>query len=151
MIARTATVLLLCLGFAVQAAAPAAKSEKDRAVDMVKAAAELVGKVGPDKALLEIGRADGPFVEGELYVFAYDLNGVIVAHPRNAKLVGKNMLEVPDVDGKLFRKEIVEVARTKGTGWVDYKYKNAETGKVEEKTTWVRKVGNLVLCCGVYR
>jgi hypothetical protein len=34
---------------------------------------------------------------------------------------------------------------------VDYKYKNAETGKVEEKTTWVRKVGNLVLCCGVYR
>jgi len=150
MIARTLTVFLLCLGFSVQSAAPA-KSEKNRAVDMVKAAAELVGKVGPEKALLEIGRADGPFVEGELYVFAYDMSGVIVAHPRNAKLVGKNMLDVPDVDGKLFRKEIIEVARTKGTGWVDYKYKNAETGKVEEKTTWVRKVGNLVLCCGVYR
>lgn len=140
----------LVLG-ALLVTAQAAPTEKDRAVALVQKAADLVGKSGKDAALAEISRVDGPFVDGELYVFAYDLNGVIVAHPKNAKLIGKNMLEVPDVDGKLFRKEIVEVATKKGTGWVDYKYKNPETSKVEEKTTWIKKVGDIVLCCGVYR
>jgi signal transduction histidine kinase len=75
----------------------------------------------------------------------------MVAHPKNAKLVGKNLLEVPDVDGKLFRKEIVELAKSKGSGWVDYKYKNPETGKIEDKTTYVLKVGDIILCCGIYK
>lgn len=131
--------------------AQAAPTEKERAVKLVQTAADLVAKVGPEVALVELSKADGAYIDGELYVFAYDLKGVIVAHPKNPKLVGKDMLAVPDVDGKLFRKEIVEVATTKGTGWVDYKYKNPETGKVEEKTTWVRKLGNIILCCGVYR
>jgi len=84
-------------------------------------------------------------------VFAYDMEGVMVAHPKNSKLVGKNLLEVPDVDGKLFRKEIVELAKSKGSGWVDYKYKNPQTGKTEAKTTYLKKVGDLILCCGIYK
>jgi signal transduction histidine kinase len=77
--------------------------------------------------------------------------GVIVAHPKNPKLIGKNLLEVPDPDGKFFRKEIQEVAKTKGTGWVDYKYTNPETKKVELKTTYLKKVGDLIICCGIYK
>jgi cytochrome c len=142
-----ATALLLCVLSPVAALA----TPKDQAVKLVKEAASLVQKVGKEKALVELSKADGAYSQGELYVFAYDLHGVIVVHPRNPKLVGKNLLEVPDVDGKLFRKEIVSVATSKGQGWVDYKYKNPETGAVEEKTTWVMKVGDLVLCCGIYR
>lgn len=144
---RRFALVLLAMVVAVQAA----PTEKEKAVQLVQKAADAATKSGEAAALAQVSKADGPFVDGELYVFAYDLNGVIVAHPKNPKLVGKNMLEVPDVDGKMFRKEIVEVAKSKGTGWVDYKYKNPETGKVEEKTTWLRKVGNIVLCCGVYR
>ncbi len=73
------------------------------------------------------------------------------AHPQNPKLVGKNMLEVPDVDGKLFRKDIVEIARKKATGWVDYKYKNPATGKIELKTTYVMGVDDVAICCGIYK
>lgn len=61
------------------------------------------------------------------------------------------LLEVPDTDGKLFRKEIVEVAKNKGSGWVDYKYMNPETKKVEHKTTYILKVEDTIVCCGTYK
>ncbi|MEK7393852.1 MAG: cache domain-containing protein [Fibrobacterota bacterium] len=129
----------------------AAATPKDDATALVNDASKFLKANGKEKALQEINKPDGKWVKGELYVFAYDFQGVIVAHPKNAKLVGKNMLEVPDVDGKLFRKDIVEAAKSKGTGWVDYKYKNPETGKIEEKTTFVLKSGDVILCCGIYR
>ena len=141
---RFLATLLLLAGLA--AAAP-----KDDAVGLVQDAAKFMKSKGREAALQECAKPDGPWVKGELYVFAYDFQGVIVAHPKNPKLVGKNMLEVPDVDGKLFRKDIVEIAKTKGSGWVDYKYKNPENGKIEEKTTYLLKSGDVIFCCGIYR
>ena len=126
-------------------------SEKDLAVTLVDKAAAFAQAQGKEKALAEISTAKGQFDKGEVYVFAYDLQGSIVAHPKNPKLIGKNLLDVPDPDGKFFRKEIQEVAKTKGTGWVDYKYTNPENRKVEPKTTYLKKVGDLIICCGVYK
>ena len=128
----------------------AAASQKD-AKALVEKAAAFVKANGQDAALKEISKAKGQFDKGELYVFAYDMNATMVAHPKNAKLIGKNLMDVPDTDGKLFRKEIVETAKTKGSGWVDYKYLNPETKKVEAKTTYVLKAGDIVLCCGTYK
>lgn len=126
-------------------------SGKDPAVALVDKTAAFVQAQGKDKALAEISTAKGQFDKGEIYVFVYDTQGVIVAHPKNPKLIGKNLLEVPDPDGKFFRKEIQEVAKTKGSGWVDYKYTNPEHKKVEQKTTYLKKMGDLVICCGVYK
>lgn len=144
MLNKIFATLLLVAGMALA-------TPKDEAMGLVQEAAKLLKAEGREKALQECNKPDGKWVKGELYVFAYDFNGVIVAHPKNAKLVGKNMLEVPDVDGKLFRKDIVEAAKTKGSGWVDYKYKNPETGKIEEKTTYLLKAGDVIFCCGIYR
>ncbi len=124
---------------------------KDEAVAMVKEAAGFLKTNGKEAALQECSKPDSKWVKGELYVFAYDFNGVIVAHPKNAKLVGKNMMDVPDVDGQLFRKDIVDTAKSKGSGWVDYKYKNPTSGKIEEKTTYLLKAGDVIFCCGIYR
>lgn len=127
------------------------EATKSAAIALVNKAAAFVKASGVDKAIAEISNPESKFVDGEMYVFAYDLEGVMKAHPKNAKLIGKNLLEVPDVDGKLFRKDIIAAAKGKGSGWVDYKYKNPESGKVEDKTTYVLKEGALVLCCGIYR
>jgi cytochrome c len=43
------------------------------------------------------------------------------------------------------------MAKAKGTGWVDYRYKNPQTGKIESKTTYLQKVGDMILCCGAYK
>jgi cytochrome c len=123
----------------------------DEAKALVDKAAAFMKANGKDKALAEISKSKGQFDKGELYVFAYDLTGTMVAHPKNPKLIGKNLLEVPDNDGKFFRKDILSTAKTKGNGWVDYKYLNPDTKKVESKTTYVLKADDIVVCAGAYK
>ena len=126
-------------------------SGKDEAKTLVTRAAAFVKYQGKGKALAEISKLKGTFDRGEIYVFAYDLQGVMLAHPKNPDLIGRNLIDVPDSDGILFRKEIVEKARVKGKGWVDYAYLNPETKEVEHKTTYLLKVGDIILCCGAYK
>jgi signal transduction histidine kinase len=133
----------------VLAASPA--DEAKIAKTMVEEAVAFFNANGKDKTLTEISNPSGKWVKGELYVFAYDLNGVVIAHPINPKLIGKNLIDVPDAAGKTFRKDIAEVARTKGTGWVDYKYKNPATNKIEDKSTFLMKVSDVIICCGIYK
>ncbi len=132
-------------------AATAQETEKDLAVKMVTSAVSFITTNGIDAGIKALSDSTGQYVKGELYVFAYDTSGTMVVHPKNSKLIGKNLINVPDVDGKLFRKDIIEIALTKNTGWVDYKYKNPESGKIEDKTTYVALAGTLIVCCGVYK
>lgn len=124
--------------------------EKENAMQMVNDAAAAITK---DKAaaLSEIGNPKGKFVKGEIYVFAYDLTGTMAAHPINAKLVGKNLMEVPDAGGKVFRKEIIEGVTAKGSATVDYKYKNPQNGAIEDKVTYCKKAADLAVCAGYYK
>jgi len=126
-------------------------ADREDAKALVKRAAAYVKYQGKERALAEITTPKGMFDKGELYVFAYDLQGVMLAHPKNATLIGQNLMNVPDTEGKLFRKEIVERAKSEGSGWVDYVYLNPETNKQEHKTTYFQKVGDIILCCGVYK
>jgi cytochrome c len=123
----------------------------DAAKALVADAAKFLIENGREAGLKEICNPEGKFVKGSLYVFAYDLNGKILAHPIKPELIGKDLINEPDSKGKLFRKEISELAKTKGEGWVDYTYANPKTGKEEEKTTYVLKSGDIVLCCGIYK
>ncbi len=128
-----------------------ASSEADEAKAMVEKAVAYHQANGKEKALKEFNTPGNQFVKGELYVFAYDLSGTIIAHPINQKLVGMNVLNTPDVDGKVYRKEIIELAKKDGNGWVDYKYKNPKSNKIEQKTTYLKKAGDIVICCGAYK
>jgi cytochrome c len=134
-----------------QITSKAGSDKKAEAKAMVEKAAAFVSEHGKEKGLAEMNRPDGQFVKGELYVFAFDLNGVMVAQPKNPRALGENLIDKPDNKGKLFRKEIIEKAKTEGSGWVDYFYLNPQTGKEEDKTTYLKRVGDLVICCGVYR
>ena len=118
---------------------------------MVEQAVAYVKANGPEKALQEFNKPKSKFVKGELYVFAYDLNAVVVAHPLIPKLIGKNMFNEPDSKGKFFRKEVVELANAKGSGLVDYTYLNPVTKQEESKTTYIQKEGDLIICCGAYK
>jgi cytochrome c len=124
---------------------------KMAAIDLVKEAVAFAKTNGRDKVLAEVNSPKGAFDKGELYVFVYDMDGVVLAHPKNKKIVGKNLLELPDADHKPFRKYIIVTAKEKGSGWVDYKYLNPDSNKVEEKTTYLMASNNMIFCCGVYK
>lgn len=149
------TIFFLCLSLACARQNPptprVAADDMAEAVRLVEKAAAFMKENGKEKAIAEMSNPQGRFVMGELYVFAYDLNGVLMAHPKNPKLIGQSLIDKTDSKGKLFRKEIIEKAKSQGSGWVDYFYLNPVTKKEEDKTTYLRRVEDLVICCGVYK
>src|SRR5271169_524750 len=91
--------------------------DKEKAVALVKKAVAYYKANGMEKALEEFNNPSGQFVDGELYVFGYGLDGTLLANPVAPTLIGQNVMNVPDGDGKMFRKEIIETAIAKGSGW----------------------------------
>ncbi|MYM27870.1 cache type 2 domain-containing protein [Duganella sp. CY15W] len=130
-------------------AAQAAPGEKD-AMALAEKGAQFVRAHGKAEMIARINSRDPEFNQGALYLAMRDLNGITVAHPTTA-LIGKNLLEVPDADGKLFRQEMLALARGPGRGWVDYKFRNPESGKVEAKRTYVLRVEDIALEAGIYK
>ena len=121
-----------------------AKTLMDKAVAYVKAN-------GKEKAFGEFSNPKGQFVDRDLYIFAVDFKGMTLAHGGNAKLVGRDMYGLKDADDKFFIQKFIEVAKTKGSGWVDYKWSNPLTKKIENKSTYVQKVDDYFLGCGIYK
>jgi len=147
---RLVNAILLGILFVFCATGIACADDSAKAVDLVKKAVAFYKANGLEKALDEFSNPKGQFSQGELYVFVYDNKGTMLAHPNNT-LIGQNLIEVPDAAGKLFRKEIIDTAAAKGSGWIDYKYKNPKTKEVEAKTTYFEKVEEIVICCGIYK
>ncbi len=130
---------------AARGTAAEAKALLDKAVAYYKANGEA-------KAFAAFNDPKGQFVNKDLYIFALDMTGKVIAHGANAGLIGKDMSKTPDADGKLFMNEMVNVAKTKGKGTVDYKWENKVTKKVEPKSSYVEKVAaNVALGCGYYK
>jgi cytochrome c len=69
----------------------------------------------------------------------------------NTKLVGKPLMDFKDGDGKLVTKEMLQVAKTKGSGWVEYRWPNPITKLLDQKTTYIEKVDNYLLGVGIYK
>jgi signal transduction histidine kinase len=143
-------IVLLTCGFFGQAIA-AEKATAAEAEAMMQKALDFYKANGKEKTLAEISNPAGQFVKGDLYVFVWDMNGVVIAHGTNSKLIGKDMSQMKDVDGKRFVFDGVQLAKAQGKGWVDYKWSNPTTQKVEAKSTYVVKVEDMVFCCGIYK
>lgn len=135
----------------VAAASAAEKGTADEAVTMVKKSVEFLKKNGKEKAFAEFSNPEGKFVKGDLYVMVYDMDGLNKAHGGNPKLIGKNLLEIKDANGVFIVKRFIEVAKDKGHGWVDYIWPNTVTKAVEQKSTYVEKVDDLLIGVGIYK
>ncbi|MDI1273472.1 cache domain-containing protein [Polaromonas sp.] len=144
-------VALLALSFNMGALATADKGSAEEATALVKKAAAYMKTNGKEKAFAEINNPSGQFKDRDLYITVLDMNGKVLAHGANAKLIDKNLIELKDVDGKYFVKGFVEVAGGKGKGWVDYKWPNPITKAVEPKSSYVEKVDDMIFMGGIYK
>jgi diguanylate cyclase (GGDEF)-like protein/PAS domain S-box-containing protein len=125
---------------------------ENEAQAMVLKAVDFYKKNGRRSLLKELNNPRGKFRKGELYVFAYNREMTMQAHPVKPELVGQNLLYKKDwAGGKYFRKEMQKVALSRGSGWVDYQYENPVNKKILPKTTYVQKVDDLIICAGAYK
>ncbi|MVW61379.1 cache type 2 domain-containing protein [Massilia sp. NEAU-DD11] len=147
----TATVVATALTLSCADALAAEPTEKD-AIAMAERGAAMVKAKGKEEVMKRITSKDPEFVQGSLYIDMRDVKtGIVLAHPYNPSIVGKDLTDVPDANGKKYRREIIELAAAKGKGWVDYQYKNPTTGKIEPKTTYILLVDGVVLEAGLYK
>jgi cytochrome c len=126
---------------------------KPEAKALVEKAAVFIKKNGSARALSEITAAadkQGTLIDRDLYIFAYDFKGKVVAHGANKKLIGKSLIDMQDTDGKYVIRDLIAAA-AKGSGWVDYKWSHPETKKIHQKSAYVLKIDDdLWIGCGAY-
>jgi cytochrome c len=149
---RLFVAAVAAVGFVAGAAAQE-RGTRDEAKAMVEAAVAHVKKVGHEKAFEDFTKDKANWAKKDLYVFAFDLEANWTAHGANEKLIGKNLMNLKDQNGKEFIKEFIQVVSTKGEGWVDYDWVSPATKKVEDKTTLVKRVAgtNYAVAVGIYR
>jgi signal transduction histidine kinase len=130
-------------------AADSFATPKEAEAMVAKAAAAVVA----DKATTfkEITAKDKKWVDRDLYAVVYDMSGKCLAHGQNEKQVGKDLIDIADADGKEFVKERVELAKSKGKFWQDYKFTDPVTKKVLPKSAYCEKSGEVIVCAGIYK
>lgn len=125
---------------------------KDDAVKMVKAGVAAIKSQGADKVYAEITGKNPKWIKQDLYLVVYGIDGKGLAHGANPKQVGVDLIGLKDIDGKLFVKERVDMAKAKPEGfWQEYKFTNPETKKIEPKEMYCEKLAETIVCGGVYK
>lgn len=151
---RAVLGLVVCVGLSVSM--PSFSQEhgsKDEALALVDAALVHIKKVGAEKAFDDFTNDKSAWTKKDLYVFVNDLEGVARANGGNAKLIGKSLIALKDQNGKEFAKEMQTVATTKGEGWVDYDWFSPAAKKVENKSSFVKRIPGFsgYVAVGIYR
>ncbi|MBI3453649.1 MAG: cache domain-containing protein [Rhodospirillales bacterium] len=146
-------VVAICLVLAPSLAWSAGdRGTADEAKAMVKKAVSLIKEMGPEKAFAQFNdKGNKEFHDRDLYVFVRNMEGNTVSHGANMGMIGNTSLALKDADGKLYNKEMIETATSKGDGWVEYKWVHPQTKKIEQKSSYVERVGDYVVGAGFYK
>lgn len=129
-------------------------ASKEECMTKCKEAAAMVAEKGLTETLTVIQDKNGPFVWKDTYVFCIDIEKKCnIAHPIKPKLIGKNLMHVKDVNGKMFFAEFINVAKAKGDGWVEYMWPKPGAKKPSSKLTYVYKIPgeSVFMAAGIYK
>ena len=153
MIWQTATFLsigVMATAIAATSTTAADFATKDEAVAMVKKAVVFIREQGEATAYAEFSRKGGRFHDRDLYITVLGLDGNVLAHGQRNDLIGQDLINAKDPDGKLFIKERSELALKQASFWQNYKFMNPATQKVEAKEMYCERLGETNVCGGVY-
>ena len=140
-------IIALTAGFAF---AQSEGTVKDAQAMLAKAVAFYKAN-GQAKAFAAFDDTKGKFVDRDIYIYVSDMNAKVISHGANPALIGKTLIDLKDSDGKQFMKELVDKAKASPSGSIDYKWTKPSTKKVETKTVFYQKVGDVIIACGAYK
>ncbi len=146
---KRAVVLLGLLGAALLFWSAALAGDKEaEAKALVERATAMAEKEGTTAVLRAVNDVKGPFVKGDLYLFAIALNNVALAEgsPNNKLLIGE------DIGYYSFVVKMTEVAIKKGSGWVSYSWPKPGENLPSPKKSFVMRVPgkDFYIGCGYY-
>ena len=103
-----------------------------------------------DAFLRDLTQVDKAFFDRDMYMFALDRNGTYLAFGGNQAKVGTRVQDISGIDGQGLVDDISNQAELE-PGWVEYDINNPTTGRVQRKMSYVQKMDDLVIGCGVYK
>ena len=121
---------------------------------LVESALAMVKEKGLEPTIEAIKDKNGPFVKGDLYIFAGKTDkSEIIAHPMAPQLVGKDMSKMKDIKGKFFFVEFMNIAKDPGEGWVEYYWPKPGASEPSPKDTFIKRVPDTDVWfgCGYYK
>ena len=121
---------------------------RDQAVALVESAAQHLEIKGPEGAYADFEKPNSAFMFSDYYVYVFDFDGNVFVHPT---LKDKNAMDLADSDGKKFVPPMIATAKVSGKGWEDYRWLNPIRQKIEQKSAYFQRVGDVVIACGIYK
>ena len=144
-------LISIALALTAATASAAVEATKEDAVAMVKKGIAFIKAQGLEKGYAEVSNKKGQFIDRDLYLVVYGLDGKCLAHGANPKQIGRDLIDLTDIDGKYFVKERVAMVKAKPAGaWQEYKFTNPVSKKIEPKVMYCEKLGETAVCGGVY-
>ena len=117
-----------------------AQSEEARqTMALVDQAAALLESKGTD-AFVEFRKKGSQWLKGDTYIFVLDMKGIDVFHPVQPDLEGKSIIDMKDANGKAFIRDMIEKAKTQGSGWVEYMWTKPGESEPSKKRTYIKNV-----------
>jgi cytochrome c len=141
---------VLCFALATGARA-SEQGTADEAVAMVKKAIAFYKENGKDKTIAAVNSKQAQFVDRDLYIVIFDMQGKNLAHGVNPRMIGKDLIDIKDADNKPYMRERIDLIKSKGKGWQDYKFTNPVSQKIEPKSMYVERYEDLIFGCGIYK
>ena len=111
-------------------------------VKLVEDAATLMERKG-NAAFAEFGRKGSRWFDDQYFLFVYDSAGTSTFHATILELVGKNLMDLRDMNGKPLIRFITDVCRKPqqdAHGWVFYLWQEKNEFEPKWKSAYVRKV-----------
>jgi cytochrome c len=123
----------------------------DAAKILVSKAVSYYKMHGKEKSLAEFSNPKGLYREDEIYIFVMTLDGIVIAHGTDDKLIGRDLIEISDDNGIRYFQEVVEIANSVGSGVMEYWWINPSTKHREPKILYFERVDDIIICSGVYQ
>lgn len=127
------------------------RATMEQAQDLLDRAVAYVRKSGKKAAFAAFNNPHGGFVRDDQYVFVVGLeDGKYRASGASPQLTGKQVSDMHDAAGEPLFQDMIALAKTKGSGTVDYVWRNPATNAVETKHTLIQRVDDVLLGVGYY-
>ena len=125
---------------------------RDEAVAMVHRVQEMFKKLGPEGTFQAIKRKAPGTIDRDLYAYVVDQNGVVQANGAIPSMTtGTNLYNFRDQNGKYMMREQLEVCKGPQRGWVDFRFLSPLTQTIEDKSTYIERMGDYCVGVGIYR
>jgi len=133
------TSIVLVANSAYSQSSPPNSDQAKRIQMLVDRAAELVNKKGKE-AFSEFRQRGSEWFSGDTYIFAYAPDGTVVLNPAFAAREGHAYHGEKDKKVKAFHDEIMKMAQTNGSGWIDYWLPKPGHTEPAQKWSYVKAV-----------